>query len=103
MNLEAMAVLVGVLLLMWLTGRFVGRWAAIALGVPAVGFVGYVMVDSYYGVECGFPTFGPMICDAPAPAIYYLFVWFTGPLAIALLLVAMSFRYWRLSGKNSGV
>jgi hypothetical protein len=94
----AMVVLAGLpILLMWLTGRLARRWAAIAIGAGAVGAVGYLIVDTYYGVECGQPIFAPVICDAPGGPLYYLFAWFTGPVAIALLLAAISFQYLQLS------
>ena len=97
------AILAGVpVLVMWIVGRFVKRWAAMAVGVLAMAAIIFLVVDSY--LICGArPIIGPQSegvphieCDGPGGAISYLLIWIIGPVSGALVLAATLFQYRQL-------
>lgn len=108
MNAIMVMIFVGlIVLLMWIVGRFIRREAAMAIGVLAIAFVVYFVVNEYrvcsaepifVDPEPGSGGAGSSIfpCDAPSGIISYLFIWYTGPITVALLLAATSFQYWQL-------
>jgi hypothetical protein len=100
------AILVGLpVLVMWVTARFVRRWAAIAIGALATGFVVYLTIDTYR--VCSAPPIitpgsapeslgvAHFACDAPLGAMFYMFIWITGPICAALLLATTLFQCWQ--------
>jgi len=101
----ALAALYGAI---WLLGRFVHRYAALAAGGFLVAYMIYSAISG--AIDCGAePTYiaptagesgdGRMIfnCDGPGGASIYLSLFVLMPLVIAVLAVA-TYRIWRQPG-----
>jgi hypothetical protein len=89
-------------LLMWFLNRFIGRKPAIAIGLIATALVTYAILDT--SIACSAPPFFGLSggstdqesvynCDGAGGGIAYLFMWGTGPIAVALL-VAVTVFHW---------
>jgi hypothetical protein len=88
------------ILLIWLAGRFIGRRTAAVLGVAAIALNLYLIV-SLYNI-CNAPPICPEFddqgpchfqCDAPLGGLLRNFIWYGGPISVALLAVMIALQY----------
>jgi hypothetical protein len=92
-------------LLMWGANWLFGRKVAIAFGLLAAVFAIYAIIERHRFCSTP-PVMVPSSdgaseaaifnCDGPMGALDYLFIWRTGPFAVALLLAVTIFHYVKL-------
>jgi hypothetical protein len=98
-------------LVMWIASRLIGPRTAMAIGFLAGAFVFYEIADMHRVCSAepvirpsrtpGGLGFADLECDSLVGATYHMFIWYAGPISVALLIAATFFQYREFRRKRS--